>query len=116
MAIGTITKVNGSDSTFGNKKMRVRDIQLTAGANYTTGGETISASAVGLRKIEAANALGLARATSGGATARGVAFDYTAIAGNAGAIKMQVYTTGSAEASSNSDQSALSVRVQFFGS
>lgn len=115
MALGTRTPVPGANTTFGNKKVRVFDVQLTTGANYTTGGETILPSYVGLRKIEQAQATGLARTTSGGAAARGVAFDYAAIAGSPGAIKAQVYTTASAEAASNSDQSTFSVRVMFIG-
>jgi hypothetical protein len=48
MALGTITKpttgVTGSrtDWTEGNRRYRIRNVQLSAGANYTTGGETIS--------------------------------------------------------------------------
>lgn len=115
MALGTFTPVRGANSTFGNRKVRVFDVQLSAGANYPTGGDTISASTVGLRKIEQAWCSGIARATSGGATSRTVSFDFAAIAGNPGAVKMQVYTTGSAEAANNSDQSAFTTRVSFIG-
>lgn len=111
MALGSLTKV--AAYTSGNRRVRVYDVQLTAGANYTTGGETISPSAVGMaRKIEEAIPHGNARATSGGATARSVAFDY---ATTPSSVKMQVYTTASAEAASNSDQSTQSVRVTFRG-
>jgi hypothetical protein len=52
MAIGTITKPtalgSSADYNDANKRVRVRDVQLTSGANYTTGGETITAAAVGL--------------------------------------------------------------------
>jgi hypothetical protein len=111
MALGTLTKA--SAYTVANKRVRVYDVQLTSGANYTTGGETITPASVGLKsKIEQAVAHGNARATSGGATARTLAFDY---ATTPGSVKMQVYTTASAEAASNSDQSTQSCRVTFYG-
>jgi hypothetical protein len=112
MALGTITKPSPNpDYAAGNKKVRVRDIQLTSGANYTTGGETITAAAVGMRRIESAMPMGLAL-PSGGATSRSVAF----ILGNGVTnTKMLVHTTASAEAASNSDQSTFSVRVKFEG-
>lgn len=98
-----------------NKRVRVYDVVLGTGANYPTGGEVIQPSYVGMNKITEAIAHGNSRATSGGATARTVAFDYTAISGSPGAIKMQVYTTGSAEAANNSDQSTQSIRITFRG-
>jgi hypothetical protein len=43
MALGAITKPSGaSDYDVGNKRVRVRDVVLSSGANYTTGGETIT--------------------------------------------------------------------------
>jgi hypothetical protein len=110
MTLGTFTKV--SSFTEANKRVRVFDVQLSSGANYPTGGDTISPSVVGLRKIEEAIPHGIARATSGGATGRALAFDY---ATTAGSVKMQVYTTGSAEAANNSDQSTQSCRITFRG-
>ena len=108
MALGSITKI--SDYVVGNKRCRIRDVQLTAGANYTTGGETITAKSVGLNKIEHANALSLATTTAG-STHRAVSFIYQ----TDGSVKMQVSTTASAEAASNSDQSTFTVRVEFRG-
>lgn len=110
MALGAISIPTGvqANTTFGNKKIRIRSVVLTTGANYTTGGETITPSMVGLSKrIELMHG-GLAPATSGGATARTVAFDYAN-------QKLQVFTTASAEAASNSDQSAFSARLMFVG-
>lgn len=98
-----------------NKRVRVYDVILTSGANYTTGGDIIQPSYIGLNKIMEVIPHGIARATTGGATSRTVAFDYTAISGSPGAVKMQVYTTASAEAASNSDQSTQSVRITFRG-
>lgn len=112
MALGTITKPSGAaDYNDANKRVRVRDVQLTSGANYTTGGETINASAVGLNAIFEAVPLGLAL-PSGGATSRSVAFIFTS---DTRSVKMLVHTTASAEAASNSDQSTFSVRVRFIG-
>jgi hypothetical protein len=76
MALGTVTPRKAMGSTWANKKMRVVDVQLTSGANYTTGGETLNASACGLSRIEQANVLGLAL-PSGGATSRTVGVIYS---------------------------------------
>jgi hypothetical protein len=109
MALGTVTVIDRY--VVGNKRVRVADVQLTAGANYTTGGETISLAAVGLRRlIQTARACGLATTTSG-STSRGVSFIYQ----TDGTVKMQVQTTASAEATSNSDQSTFTVRIEFTG-
>jgi hypothetical protein len=115
MALGTISKVTGfgseGDWTVGNKRYRIRTVQLTSGANYTTGGETISAAAVGLRaRIHAAIPLGLAY-PSGGATSRSVAY----IPQTDGSVKQLVHTTASAEATVNTDQSTFSVNTLFIG-
>lgn len=117
MALGTITKPSPSqDFTAGNRRFRTRDVVLGTGANYPTGGETITPAAVGLgRRIEQVWTTSIARATAGGATGRTVSVDYTAIAGSPGAVKIQIYTTGSAEVANNSDQSAFSVRLTFIG-
>lgn len=110
MALGTITPVKGANSTWGNKKMKVFDIQLTSGANYTTGGETLNASAVGLKRIEQVNPLGNATA-SNGATSRTVSVLYSSPT----AVKLVAQTTASAEAAASSDQSAYTVRCQIIG-
>lgn len=109
MAIGTLTKI--AAYTVGNRRSRVFDVQLTSGANYTTGGETITPAMVGLgRRIEIASAEALATTTSG-TTQRAVSFIHQ----TNGSVKMQVATTGSAEAASNSDQSTFTVRCEFRG-
>ena len=110
MALGTITKV--ADYQAGNRKVRVRDVQLTTGANYTTGGETVTAASVGLRKIEeAAVVSGLALTTSG-TTSRSVGVIF---GDGATTTKLLVHTTASAEAASNSDQSTFIARIRFVG-
>jgi hypothetical protein len=113
MALGTITKPHGSRSDYleGNRKVRVRDVQLSSGANYTTGGETVTARSVGLSKIEEAQVLGVAL-TSSGTTSRSVGVIY----GNGvTTTKLLVHTTASAEAANNSDQSTFTARIRFSG-
>jgi hypothetical protein len=115
MALGAITKPTGlgseTDWTHNGKRHRIRNVVLSAGANYTTGGETITAAAVGMQKrIISAHPMGLAL-PSGGATSRSVAY----IRQTDGSVKQLVHTTGSAEAASNSDQSTFSVDVLFIG-
>ena len=101
----TIAKVTGADHVEGNKRVKVRTITLDS--SYPTGGYSLVPADVGLRRIETVQG-SLAPATSGGATAREVSYDFTN-------QKLQVYTTGSAEAASTSDQSAFSIRVRFVG-
>lgn len=115
MALGTLTAVANTTNRVGNRREKVYDVQLTSGANYTTGGETITPAMVGLgRRIEQVQATGTPRATTGGATERSVSWDFATLV-STGAVKMQVSTTASAEAANNSDQSAFSVRVAFRG-
>lgn len=109
MALGTVTKVDGW--TEGNKRVRVYDVQLTTGANYTTGGETINASAVGLRRIVHVRPSTLAL-PSNAATSRSVGVVY--VTGGQTA-KLVVHTTASAEAAGNSDQSTFTARLEFIG-
>jgi hypothetical protein len=62
MALGTLTKVDAW--VQGNKRVRVYDVQLSSGANWTAAGESILPSQVGLRKIVEAKILGPARRRS----------------------------------------------------
>ncbi len=51
----TITKPTGvQDTTFGNKRIKVRDITFDTGT-YVTGGNTITAAQVGLKRIDFAS-------------------------------------------------------------
>lgn len=112
MALGTVSVPTGvqASTIFGNKKIRIRNVQLTSGANYTTGGETITASAVGLsKKIEYVD--GAMATTSTGTTSRTVVPLYQ----TDGTVKLTVQTTASAEAASNSDQSTFTARLLFVG-
>lgn len=93
----------------GNRRVRVYDVVLGTGANYPTGGESVLPTAVGLRsRIDAVIPCGVARATADGATGRTLGWDDTN-------KKLQVYTTGSAEAGNNSDQSGQTARIMFVG-
>lgn len=108
MALGTLTPVD--KFPVGNRRGRVFDVQLTAGANYTTGGETINPSAVGLAKrIIAVH--GDMATTSTGTTSRTVVPLYQ----TNGSVKLTVQTTASAEAALNSDQSTFTARLLFIG-
>jgi hypothetical protein len=53
MALGTITKVDSY--VMGNKRVKVVDVQLSTGANWTAAGESLTAALVGLRKITKAD-------------------------------------------------------------
>jgi hypothetical protein len=112
MALGTVTRYKGFDTTWGNKRVRVVDVQLTSGANYTAGGETITAQQVGLKFIESANVLSLAL-PSGAATSRSVGVVYNN--SDRTSVKLSVQTTASAEAAASSNQSTFTVRIQFIG-
>jgi hypothetical protein len=109
MALGTVTKVDKYNVS--NKRVRIYDVQLTSGANYTTGGETLNASTVDLRRITECIPIGLAL-PSGGATSRSVGVIYGT--GNT-SVKLLVHTTASAEAAGNSDQSTFTVRLRILG-
>jgi hypothetical protein len=112
MALGTISKPSGvrANDHFGGKKANIRDVQLSAGANYTTGGETITPRAVGLsQKIE--QVVGAMATTASGTTSRTVVPLYQAD----GSVKLVVQTTASAEAAGNSDQSTFTARLTFIG-
>lgn len=115
MALGTLTRV--AAYVEGNRRVRIYDVQVTAGANYTVGGETITPQAVGLgRRIDMAMADGCARTASGdGGPA--VAFIYQAN----GSVKIVGLTSNGAapavldEPAANTNFSTHSVRVKFIG-
>jgi len=48
----TVTKPTGiQDTVFGNKKIKIRDITFDTGT-YVTGGNTVTAASVGLKRID----------------------------------------------------------------
>lgn len=112
MAHGAITRPSSSfDFDVTNKKFRIRDVQLTSGANYTTGGETITAKEAGMsHRITAVSAPNVAM-TSDGATSRSVGFLHQ----SDGSVKMVVSSTASAQVASNTDLSTYSIRLTFIG-
>lgn len=115
MALGTITKpVPSPDYVIGNKRVRVRDVQLTSGANYTTGGETITPAAVGLKlRIESVICTGQARTTTGGAATIPVSLDF---ATTPGSVKLQQYVAATgAEQAASANLSTFSARLTFIG-
>lgn len=107
MALGTMTKVTAYNS--GNKRIRVWDIQLTSGANYVTGGTTITAASVGLRKIEAING-----SIAVHSTPTVTRYVYWVLGDGATTTKMFVAATTS-EVAANTDVSPYTVRVMFIG-
>lgn len=57
MALGAITKPGSwADYNEGNKRVRVRDIVLSTGANWTSAGESLTPSMVGLRQVTSCEA------------------------------------------------------------
>lgn len=112
MALGVLTPVSDGVNRIGKYHAKTFDVQLTAGADYAAGGATITPAAVGLgRRIVQVHSSGTASATTGGLTARSVAFRHQ----TNGDVKLQVMTTASAEAADNSDQSGYSLRCTFVG-
>lgn len=118
MALGVITKPSGvqADTVFGNKKIRIREVILTGGANYTTGGESITPSMVGLSKrIEQVLTDGGAK-NAAGTLMIPVRFDYSA-----GKLQIFRYDGASAgkasleEAAANFDASLFTARITFIG-
>lgn len=121
MALGSITKVkrNGRSIEYvkGNKFAVVADVQCTSGANYTTGGETISAAAVGLKSIDYANILNQP-ATSTGASHRVGTIVYPGGSGAGGQASVKLVVGGAAagaEVAAATDLSTFSTRIEFVG-
>lgn len=114
MALGTLTLIDAS--VLGNRHVRVYDVVPTSGANYTTGGESITPSAVGMRRIIAAICDGPATTSTGG-TAYTVKPLYQAD----GSVKLTAHRTAAAvnnpllEAAGNTDLSTYAVRITFTG-
>jgi hypothetical protein len=109
MALGTIS-TPVAKFVAGNRRYRTVDVQLTSGANYTTGGETITAAQAGMKfKIE--HVIGGPALTTSGTTSRTAVPLYQ----TDGSVKLLVQTTASAEAASNSDQSTFTARLTFVG-
>lgn len=111
----TIARVSGADTTWGNKKVKVRDI--TFDSSYPTGGESLTAADVGLRKIDQVipNGTAVDSDGTGGTHAVVVVYDYStaklqAFEGGASANAAVFDEKGSTESLAN-----YLVRVTFVG-
>jgi hypothetical protein len=85
----TATKPTGvQDTTFGNKKIKIRDITFDTGT-YVTGGNTVTAASLGLKRIDYVG-MGTQIATNGtaGATANPIGVTYAA---NGQSVTFQQY-------------------------
>lgn len=106
----TIAKVTGADHTDGNKRIKVRTI--TFDSSYPTGGESLTAADVKLRKIEFVSD-GVARNTAG-TLAVNTSYDYTN-------SKLFAYETAGTvdtahkEVTNATDLSTYSVRLRIEG-
>jgi hypothetical protein len=114
MALGTLTFVEAT--TWGNRRVRVYDVQLTSGANYTTAGETVTPQQVKMgRRIVQVVSAGMSGA--GQTTAYSIGANHQAN----GSVKLQGFVSNGAspallnEAPANTNLSAGTVRVTFIG-
>lgn len=118
MAIGTLTKI--AAYAWGNRRVRVFDVQLTSGANYTTAGETVTPKMVGLGHV-IEQVMGAGTSGAGATTGYAIGANYAAVAANPGAVRLQGFVSNGAspallnEAPSNTNLSAGSVRLAFVG-
>lgn len=116
MSLGTLTFRDSTVIGNPSRKVRVYDVVPTGGADYTAGGETISPSAVGMRRILYAICDGSAT-TSNGATAYAVKPLYQ----TDGSVKLVAHRTAASvnnpllEAAGNTDLSTYTVRITFVG-
>ena len=74
MAVAVTTLTSGTDYVSGNKKVKVRT--LTFSGNYATGGESLTASDVGLKKIHQVIFHGGVAAASDLATANPIFYNH----------------------------------------
>ena len=118
MPLGSITKVarNGRpiDYVKGTKYAVVRDVQCTSGANYTAGGETITAAAIGLKSIDYANILN--QPTTAAGAHRTATIINTPGAGGQASVKLAVSgATAQTDAAASTDLSTFVARIEFVG-
>lgn len=110
MALGTITKIDGYADA--NKRVRVVDVQLTSGANYTAGGESLTPAMLGLRRITwAESSIGLSSTPTGFQ----IRYDYT----NQKLVVLAQAVAGAAVAlvdvTANTNLSTFTARIRFEG-
>lgn len=86
-----ITRVTGADGVVGNKRRTVRDLVFSG--NYATGGEALTASQLGLTRVETVTFHGSAMATDL-ATATIPVYDYA----NSKVVHFESGASGAAQA------------------
>lgn len=113
----TITKVDGADSVFGNKRIRVRDVEFDS--SYPTGGESLVASDVGLEQIDVVLPNGPAGDSDGTASVNAVVVRYDHDAEKLQAFQASVAVAGTdeplEEVGSTESLADFIVRVVFIG-
>jgi hypothetical protein len=87
----TITKVSGADFVAGNKKVRTRDVAFSG--SYAAGGDTVTASQLGLTKLYFVNMQGAMAAASTPTTANEVSI---IIASNGQSLAIRQYENAAA--------------------
>jgi hypothetical protein len=118
MALGTMTLIEKYN--WGNRRVRVFDVQLTSGANYTTAGEPVTPKQAGMGRF-ISHVFGAGNSGAGQTTGYSVGINYTAVASNPGGVRLQGFVSNGAspalfnEAPSNTNLSAGSVRLAFVG-
>jgi hypothetical protein len=116
MSLGTLTLRDSTVIGNPSRKVRVYDVVPTGGADYTAGGETITPSAVGLRRITAAICDGPASTSNGG-----TAYTVKPLYQTDGSVKLAAHRTAASvnnpllEAAGNTDLSTYTVRITFVG-
>lgn len=113
MALGTMTLVD--KYTISNRRVRVFDVQLSTGANWTAAGESITPQMAGMKqRITSANILGAAQngtplafqLSYNHTTNKLVAFGTNAVPGAA---------VGDPVVTGNTDLSGYTARIEFRG-
>ena len=110
MAVGAVTKQKMGP--HGEKSVVVGDLRVTVtqvagSASYTTGGDSLTAAQLGLKRVLFADV----SMASGGATNAGAAnASY-----NVGAQKLQCWTSASAEVAASANVSGVTFQVVAYG-
>ena len=108
----TLAKLSpNADTTFGNKKVKIRTLTFTG--DYATGGVSLTASDVGLKKIQFVEFSGVG-AASDVATANALTYDYT----NSKVVLFESGASGAALAEKTNAETVptgLNVRAVFIG-
>lgn len=111
--IGTITEVDSY--TVSNRRYRIYDIQISSGANYTTGGMSLTPRQVGLNRIIGADPLGPAFSV-----AASTAFEVIFVYSTSKLMALATHATPGAavadiEVTNNTNLSTFIARIKFEG-